>query len=181
MVSAELYRGYTVGGGDGVSVSNLRFADDTLLLAEKSWANVRSMRAVLIISEQVSGLKVNFHKSMLTGVNVVDSWLTEAAMVMNCRVGMLPFVYLRLPVGGDAWRLEFWEPVVSLIVNRLSNWSCKFLSLGDRLILLKSILSSLPVYFLSFFKVPTCIISYIESIFNFFFGGVVRNLGKFHG
>ena len=110
MVSAGLYHGYTIGGGDGVSISNLQFADDTLLLAEKSWANVRSMRAVLIIFEQVSGLKVNFHKSMLTGVNVPDSWLTEAAMVMNCRVGTLPFVYLGLPVGGDARRLEFWKP-----------------------------------------------------------------------
>jgi len=114
MVSAGLYHGYTIGGGDGVSISNLQFADDTLLLAEKSWANVRSMRAVLIIFEQVSGLKVNFHKSMLTGVNVPDSWLTEAAMVMNCRVGTLPFVYLGLPVGGDA-----------RISNKRDLWSCQ--------------------------------------------------------
>lgn len=94
MVSAGLYHGCTVGGGDGVSVSNLQFADNTSLLAEKSWANVRSMRKVLIIFEQVSGLKVNIHKSMLTGVTVTDLWLTEAGMVMNCRVGTLPFVYL---------------------------------------------------------------------------------------
>lgn len=43
---------------------------------------------------------------------------------------------------------------------------------GGRLILLKSVLSSLPVYFLSIFKAPTGIISSIESIFkNFFWGG----------
>lgn len=171
MVSEGLYRGYTVGSTEGVEVSNLQFADDTLLLAEKSWANVRSMRAVLIIFEQISGLKVNFHKSMLTGVNVPISWLTEASLVMNCRVGTLPFVYLGLPVGGDARRLEFWKPVVDRIVNRLSNWSCKFLSLGGRLILLKSVLSSLPVYFLSFFKAPTGIISSLESLFKRFFWG----------
>lgn len=29
MVSAGLYRGYTVGSGDGIYVSNLQFADDT--------------------------------------------------------------------------------------------------------------------------------------------------------
>ena len=48
-----------------------------------------------------------------------------------------------------------------------------------RLILLKSVMSSLPVYFLSFFKAPTCIISSIESLFNFFFWGggeVVRKI-----
>jgi hypothetical protein len=71
-----LYRGYHVGHHDGVCLSHLQFADDTLILGEKSWANVRHMRAALILFEQVSGLKVNFHKSMLMGVNVSDSWLS---------------------------------------------------------------------------------------------------------
>jgi len=70
LVTTGLFRGYRVGRNNGVSISHLQFADDTLLLGEKSWANVRSMRAMLIIFEQVSGLKVNFNKSMLTGVNV---------------------------------------------------------------------------------------------------------------
>jgi len=43
--------------------------------------------------------------------------------------------------------------------------------LGGRLVLLKSVLSSLPVYALSFFKAPAGIISSIESLFNSFFWG----------
>ncbi|MCI25992.1 RNA-directed DNA polymerase (Reverse transcriptase), partial [Trifolium medium] len=31
------------------------------------WANVRALRGVLVLFEKVSGLKVNFHKSMLVG------------------------------------------------------------------------------------------------------------------
>ena len=119
----------------------------------------------------MSGLKVNFHKSMLTGININASWLSEAALVLNCRVGMLPFVYLGLPIGGDACRLEFWQPVLNRIRTRLSSWNNKFLSFGGRLILLKSVLSSLPVYFLSFFKESTGIISSIESLFKRFFWG----------
>jgi hypothetical protein len=56
-------------------VSHLQFADDTLLLWVKSWANVRALRAVLVLFETMSGLKVNFNKSMLMGVNIPDSWL----------------------------------------------------------------------------------------------------------
>jgi len=58
------------------------------------------MRAILILFEEVSGLKVNFHKSMLTGVNIFDSWLMEVASVLNCRRGSIPFVYL----GASYWR-----------------------------------------------------------------------------
>ena len=113
----------------------------------------------------MSGLKVNFHKSMLTRVNIPDSWLVEAALVLNCRRGSIPFVYLGLPIGGDSRKISFWKPVVERIVGRLSSWNNKFLSFGGRLVLLKVVISSLPVYFLSFFKAPAGIISSIESIF----------------
>jgi len=67
MVEAELFHGYKVGGGDSMILAHLQFADDTLLLGEKSWANVRALRVVLVLFEAVSGLKVNFHKSSLVG------------------------------------------------------------------------------------------------------------------
>jgi hypothetical protein len=66
--------------------------------------------------------------------------------------------------------MSFWKPVVDRIVARQS------FSFGGRLVLLKYVLSSLPVYFLSFFKAPASIISSIESIFKRFFGRVVRIL-----
>jgi hypothetical protein len=121
------------------------------------------------MSKSIVGLKVNFHKSMLVGVNIVDSWLHEAASALRCRVGNVPFLYLGLPIGGDSRRLGFWEPVVSCIRNRLSGWKSRFLSFGGRLVLLKSVLTSLPVYALSFFKAPAGTISSIESLLiNFF-------------
>ena len=53
--------------------------------------------------------------------------------------------------------------------------------MGGPLILLKSFLSSFPVYFLSFFMIPSCIISSIESLLKGFFYGVVKILGRFRG
>ncbi|GAU24627.1 hypothetical protein TSUD_289900 [Trifolium subterraneum] len=110
LVSNNLFTPYDIGPQNSVEVSHLQFADDTSLVGVKSWANVRALKAVLILFESISGLKVNFNKSMLFGVNVNESWLHEAASVMN---------------------------------------------LGGRLVMLKSVLSSIPVYFLSFFKAPS--------------------------
>ena len=127
---------------------------------------MRTIRVVLLLLEEMSGLKVNFNKSMLTGVNIPPTWLSEAASVLNCRTGTIPFLYLGMPIGGDGRKLSFWKPVVDRIIARLSTWNNKFLSFGGRLVPLKSVLSSLPVYFLSFFKAPTGIISSTESIFK---------------
>ena len=54
----------------------------------------------------MSGLKVNFQKSLLVGVNIADSWLNEAASLLNCKVGKVPFMYLGLSIGGDPRRLH---------------------------------------------------------------------------
>ena len=150
VVGGQLFQGYGVGRFSEVRLTHLQL-------------NVRSMRAVLLLFEEVSGLKVNFQKSLLTRVNISDSWLTEASLVMNCRKGTLPFVFFGLPIGGDSRKLNFWKPIIDRIVARLSSWNNKFLSFGGRLVLLKSVMSSPPVYFLSFFKAPTGIISSIKS------------------
>ena len=102
-----------------VVVSHLQFADDTLLLGNKSWANVWALRAALIIFESMSGLKVNFNKSLLVRINISDSWLNEATVVLSCKVGKIPFMYLGLPIHGNLRRLTFWDPIVNHIKSRL--------------------------------------------------------------
>ncbi|GAU17962.1 hypothetical protein TSUD_330870 [Trifolium subterraneum] len=100
----------------------------------------------------MSGLKVNFSKSMFVGVNISETWLHAAATALRCKMGKISFIYLGLSIGGDPRRLSFWEPVLNCIQNRLSGWRSRFISFGGRLILLKSVLTYLPVYALSFFK-----------------------------
>ena len=95
-------------------------------------------------------------------VNITNSWLFEAAFVLGYKVGRVPFLYLGLLIGGDPMLLLFWEPVVSHIKSRLHGWHNRFLSFGGRLMLLKSVLTGLPVFALSFFKVPSGIISSIN-------------------
>ncbi|GAU48313.1 hypothetical protein TSUD_405300 [Trifolium subterraneum] len=164
MEEHNLFTGYRVGNSAPISVSHLQFADDTLLMGTKCWVNVRALRAVLVLFETMSGLKVNFNKSMLVAVNISDSWLGEAASALGCRVAKIPSLYLGLPIGGDPMCLSFWEPVLTRLKRRLSGWKSRFLSFGGRLVLLKSVLTSLPVYALSFFKAPSSTISSIESI-----------------
>jgi mannosylglycoprotein endo-beta-mannosidase len=107
VVKSNLFTGYIVGSGAPTVVSHLQFTNDILLMGVKIWANVRAQRAVLVIFEAMSGLKVNFHKSMLVGVNEAESWLAEAAAVLGCSVGRIPFMYVGLPIGGDLRRLSF--------------------------------------------------------------------------
>jgi len=101
-------------------LSHLQFADDTLLIGVKGWSNVRALRAALVLFENMLGLKVNYHKSMLFDINIEDSWLFEAVSILSCTIGRFPFTYLGLPIGGDPRRLNFWDPIIDRLRSRLS-------------------------------------------------------------
>jgi hypothetical protein len=139
MVDTNVFMGYTIGTQDPVSVSHLQFADDTLFLGTKSWANVRALRAILVLFEIMFGLKVNFNKSTLAEVNISNSRLQKVVSALQGKMGNVPFLYLGLPIGGDPRHLGFWEPMVTRIKHRLSGWRIRFLSFGGRLVLLKSV------------------------------------------
>jgi len=55
---------------------------------------------------------------------------------------------------GDLCQLSCWHPLIDRIWKKLSKWKRKNLSLGGHLVLIKYVMSSLPVYFLSFLKSP---------------------------
>ena len=62
-----------------------------------------------------------------------------------------------------------WKAIDDRIEKRLSGWKGKFLSVGGRLVLINSVLSSLPMLMLSFFEIPRGIFKKIEYYRSRFF------------
>lgn len=123
-------------------------------------------------------LIINFHKSLLVELNVSQRWLEEAANILNCKIGFFPFKYLGLPIGANPKRLDTWHSIIEAIRSKLSRWKNKQLSIGGRVVVLESVLYALPLYFLSFFKAPTSIISKLESLFKQFMWGGCEGVRK---
>lgn len=91
-----------------VKVSVGLFADDTLIVGEKSVHKLWAIKSIIQLFEIASGLKVNFHKSQLIGVNLEDCWLKEAEYLLNCKAGAIPFLYLDFPIGANPRKKSTW-------------------------------------------------------------------------
>ncbi|PNX65871.1 cytochrome p450, partial [Trifolium pratense] len=133
-VEVNKFRPFLVGGVE-VPVSLLQYADDTLCIGEATVENLWVLKAVLRGFEMASGLKVNFWKSCVMGVNVTNEFLVMASDFLNCRIGRTPFKYLGLPVGANSRKMSTWEPMMDVIKGRLNSWGNKYVSLGGRIVL----------------------------------------------
>lgn len=87
-------------GNGSLSVPLLQFVDDASS-CESTMKNILSLKSMLRCFEVVSGLKVNFHKSRITGIALPLAKIQRDAMVLNCQIMEVPFIYLGMSVEGN--------------------------------------------------------------------------------
>jgi len=123
-----------------------------------------------------SELNVNFHKSSLVGVGVDGIYAEGISGVLRCRCDTLPIKYLGLTLGANPKRISTWKPVLSQIKGRLNSWKGRLLSLAGRTILIKSVISTIPLYYMSIFCIPKTVARKITAMQSrFLWGGSVDN------
>jgi hypothetical protein len=84
-------------------------------------------------------------------------------------------MYLGLPVGANPRKERTWKPLLDSLAKRLNNWQFRYVSLGGRVILLNSVLNSIPIFYLSFMKMPANIWKQIVKLQRqFLWGGTNR-------
>ncbi|XP_039028563.1 uncharacterized protein LOC120162494 [Hibiscus syriacus] len=150
-----LFEGFSIGREDNLFIlTHLQFADDLIIFCRDSPTQILNIRRVLNIFSLMSGLSLNLSKSKLYGVNLEDELLKEWASVVGCGMGALPMTYLGLPIGTTKNSELLWEPVIQNFSTKLAGWKASSLSLAGRLVLVKSVLSSLPIFFMPIFKIP---------------------------
>ncbi|GJY85319.1 RNA-directed DNA polymerase, eukaryota [Tanacetum coccineum] len=169
VLEAGLYKGISI--NNSLMISHLFYADDAVFVGKWDISNIKVIVNVLKCFFMASGLKINLHKSKLMGIGVSKEDIDSAAQMVECSTFSPPFHYLGVKVGASMSRLNSWKEIIEKISSRLSKWKLKTLSIGGRLTLLKSVLTAIPIYFMSLFKVPAGILKDLKSIRQNFFKG----------
>ena len=108
-------------------------------------------------------MKINVGKSEIVPVGEVYN-LAALASILRCRVGSLPMKYLEMSLGTSFKTVSNRNPILEKMEKKLSVWKRLYLSKGGRLTLLRSTLSSFPMYFLSLFTIPKFVTARMENI-----------------
>ncbi|GMQ01291.1 hypothetical protein CsSME_00047977 [Camellia sinensis var. sinensis] len=93
-------------------------------------------------------------EGLLEGFLVADGvgevvQLPSLVAILGCKVSHLLVSYLGLPLGALFKAKGVWDGVLERVQCRLAGWKRQYLSKGGRLTLVKSVLGSIPTYFMS--------------------------------
>lgn len=128
--------------------ANLRcslYADDAAIFAEPSASELDHLHRILTFFGDCSGLKVNISKTEIFPIRLDEEGINQ---ILRNFLGK----YLGLPLHVRKLRKIEVQPLIEKIGARLPGWKGRFLSTAGRENLVKTVLSSQPIYHMTLFE-----------------------------
>ena len=113
-------------------------------------------------------------------INLEDDEVHRLAHILSCSVGKFPIKYLGISLHFDVLTKDDIQPLVDKIMNKIAGWRGRLMSLAARVVLIKSCLSSIPAYLLSFIKFPKWAIKMLNTHMGNFLWDDSENKHRYH-
>jgi hypothetical protein len=120
------------------------------------------LKSLLQVFSDSTGLEVNYNKSMLLPINIIETRLEHLARTFGCSKGSLPFTYLGLPLGLTKPKIQDFLPLVNKCESKLGGIS-SMLNQAGRLQITNAVLSALPTYCMCSLELPKAVIKQINK------------------
>ena len=146
-------------------ISHLLFADDTMFFLQANKNNCKALQSILNRYELASGQTINKEKSAITfsrkaPAELKDMVKQELQIQKEGGVGK----YLGLPEQFGRRKRDLFATILDRIQQKARGWSTKFLSSAGKLVMIQSVLSPIPSYSMTCFKLPVSLCKRIQSI-----------------
>ena len=129
----------------------------------------RNLKLLLSAFEQMSGLKINFHKSELFCFGEAVEAAVDYADLFGCAHGQFPIKYLGILIHYRCLTIAEWKHVEECLEKWLISRKGKLLSVGGWLVLINSVLTNMVLYMLSFFQLPKGVLKRLDYFRSGFF------------
>ena len=82
--------------------------------------------------------------------------------MIGCKVGILLSIYLGLPLGAPFKSVATWDGEEERTRRRLTMWMRLYICKGERITLIRTMMASLPIFFMSLLSIPRLVRMQIE-------------------
>ncbi|XP_026436380.1 uncharacterized protein LOC113334256 [Papaver somniferum] len=152
--------------------THLFFANDVFLFCNGAKKTLLCLFKLIEKYQHSSGQMINKAKSkcFIDGTNSVRKH--QISSIIGMDISCFPDKYLGIILAPGRVTTEMVWPMVLMLQSKLATWKGKLLSFHDRLILVKTVLCSYPLYNMAVYKWPSSVIKICEKLIrNFIWSG----------
>ncbi|KAL0011861.1 hypothetical protein SO802_006969 [Lithocarpus litseifolius] len=165
----------------GVCISHLLFADDTMLFCQATVEEGQRLLALLGKYEAASGQAINRQKTTLFfSKNTRREVRNDIQQMLGARIMSECEKYLGLPMPNGKSKMGTFKELHVKITKRVLGWKEKLISKAGHEILIKTVAQAIPTYSMSLFKLPKSICDNINSLVARYWWGQNQEERKIH-
>ena len=126
--------------------------------------DINQVAQLLSLFGEVSGLKVNLQKCAFYPIRCQPADVAPLLHALPITIASFPCQYLGLPLHHRKLSKFEIQPMIDKIAKRLPRWRGKLLSLADRLELVNSVLTAIPIHMLTVLQIGKWAFKKIDKI-----------------
>ena len=130
----------------------------------------RLFQKELSLYQEASGSLINFRKSQILSWNCNPREMADISKIMGIegKTNWESFKYLGVPIFKASPKSSPWLQIIDKIKSRISTWGESWLNPAGKVVLIKVVLTSIPIYQCSILLAPKRILVNINSLLNNF-------------
>ncbi|KAL4610617.1 hypothetical protein ACB092_08G063900 [Castanea dentata] len=162
-------------------ISNLLFANDSLLFCRATQNEVVTTAEILQTYANASGQSINLEKSSVYfSSNTLGRQKMEMMRILGVKEVFHFETYLRLPTLIGRAKYHTFSNLKDRVWKKLQGWMGMLLSKAGKEVLIKAMAQSIPTYTMSVFQLPLKLCDELNALCAKFWWGQVENERKIH-
>jgi len=144
--------------------SHQQFVEDNMLFGHPSVQEARLLKTILSNFSEASRALINQVKSQIFFFNTPAPTQRAIARILGFTIASLPSKYIGAPLMASALKHSSWKDLLEKLEARLFLWTHRALNMASRLVLIKAILHSMPLYLFSILAAPKWVLKDIKKL-----------------
>ncbi|VFQ69024.1 unnamed protein product [Cuscuta campestris] len=167
--------------GRNFTPCHVLYADDIILFTKADSRNLLRLRELLSLFMKASGQEINYSKSqVIVHERMKAEQQNQIRKILSIRCHTKEFTYLGSNIVKGKLRKVHCKTLVEKFEKKINAWYSKKLNQMGRLILIKHVLSSIPLHLMAAQRIPKSILKSLNRLMANYFWGINEEGPKYH-